>query len=410
MRRELLAVARLMVQRTKTVARHGEVAAAALASQRIYSGEPVMKLYRKAFASVAAVAALAAAGLTAATPVSAGEKWEFGPESWLSVGAGMRASYIYNEDADDENDFTLNSARIFVNGQFTKVVGFTFNTEIDVDSDGDINDLRMMDAILRLEFSEAFNIYGGRMLAPSDRANLDGPYYLGTWEYPFVSAFPQIFQGRDNGAAAWGYVADGRLYYSAGLFAGCSEEDNACYTPNADSPLVAGRLTYNFWDKESGYYTSSDYYGEKEILAVGLVGQFQADAATNLLGEAGDFSGFNVDVLMQKKVLGSNVLTFEGAYYVFDGDVADVINVADGTSFFVLTSFLIDHKVGIGKFQPVFRYQEFDFNDGPDTTEWSIGTNYIIKGHDLRLSALYSELDDGTDTSDRFIAGLQLQW
>lgn len=122
-----------------------------------------------------ALAASAGAEAGIGTAV-AGEKWTFGPDAWLSVGAGVRASYVHDKDADNEDDFTLDSARIITNGQFAKVVGFTFDTEID--SDGDINDIRMMDAILRLEFSDALNVYGGRMLAPSDRANLDRPYYL----------------------------------------------------------------------------------------------------------------------------------------------------------------------------------------------------------------------------------------
>jgi len=376
-----------------------------------------MKLILNASGRAAALAVLAT-GLAASAPASAGQKWEFGPDAWLSVGAGMRASYIYNEDAEDENDFTLDSARIFVNGQFTKVVGFTFNTEIDVDEDGDINDIRMMDAILRLEFNDAFNIYGGRMLAPSDRANLDGPYYLGTWEYPPPSFlnFPAIFQGRDNGAAAWGYVADKRLYYAAGAFAGCTDEDSSCFNDDADSPLLAARFTYNFWDRESGYYTSSDYYGEKEVLAVGLVGQFQSEAVTDIAGATADYSAFNIDFLMQKRVFGSHVFTLEGAYYFSDTDGVLTTNptgVTDGDGFFVLTSFLIDHKVGIGKFQPVFRYQEYDFDNAGlgDFKEWSVGTNYIIKGHDARLSAVYSDTDvDGGDNIERFVTGVQLQF
>ncbi|WP_072394175.1 porin [Hyphomicrobium sp. CS1GBMeth3] len=354
-----------------------------------------------------------AAVLTGVGTASGGEKWTFGPDSWLSVGAGLRASYTYNEDALDEHDARLESARIYTNGQFSKVIGFTFNTEIEVDGRGDINDLRMMDAILRLEFNDYFNIWGGRMLAPSDRSNLNGPYYIGTWEYPLIaSRYPQIFQGRDNGAAIWGETGKGVFKYAVGAFAGCTEEDNACDNPDTDSPLIAGRLTYNFWDPESGYYTSSDYYGEKELLSVALVGQFQADAATDGI-TSGDFSGFNIDVLMQKKVFGGHVLTLEGAYYVFDTDGIDAINgLSDGRSLMFLTSFLIDHKVGIGKFQPVFRYQDFENDFGPDVSEWSIGTNYIIKGHDLRLSAIYSEtdIDDSSDNIERFIAGVQLQW
>jgi len=369
-------------------------------------------LRRGKLALLVGMAAWASAGAAVA-----GEKWTFGPEASLTIGAGLRASFVYNDDdpTGEDSDFSLNSARIFTSGQFTKIIGFTFNTEIDRDNDGDINDIRMMDAIVRLEFNDYFNIWGGRMLAPSDRANLDGPYYAGTWEYPFVSAYPQIFQGRDNGVAVWGQTGGGKFKYQVGAFTGCAEDDNSCYNPDTDAPLITGRLTYNFWDPEAGYYTSSDYYGEKEILAVGLVGQYQADAATDGFSN-GDFSGFNVDFLMQKRVFGSHVFTLEGAYYVYDTDGIDTggLNgngLADGNSFFVLTSFLIDHKIGFGKFQPVFRYQEFEFDNGPEVSEWSVGTNYIIKGHDLRLSAIYSETDtDGLETVNRFITGVQLQF
>ena len=69
--------------------------------------------------------------------------------------------------------------------------------------------------------------------------------------------------------------------------------------------------------------------------------------------------------------------------------------------------------VGIGRFQPVFRYQEYNFDNATlaDFSEWSAGTNYIIKGHDARLSAIYSKTDtDGQDTVDKFVAGVQLQF
>lgn len=366
-----------------------------------------------AFAAVAWIA-LADGSATA----SAGEKFQLWDDnSWVSIGAGLRASYIYNPDAVDKNDFSLNNARIYGNGQFTKILGFTFNAEIDHDPyhDGDIDRFRTMDAVLRLEFDPAFNIWAGRMLTPSDRANLDGPFYLGTWEYPLASAYPGIFLGRDNGGAVWGDI--GKFKYQVGAFQGCTAGDNSCSNPDAHGPLVAGRVQYDFWDKEPGYYTSSDYYGTKEMLSLAVVGQFQRDAATDGV-RSGSFSAFNVDALMQKKIFGGDVLTLEGAYYVYDTSGIDTSlstgnGLADGNSYFVLASYLINQKIGPGMFQPVFRYQAFDQNYGPDISEYSIGTNYILKGHDARLSALYSKqnVDNaGHEDINRFIGGLQLQF
>lgn len=356
--------------------------------------------------------------LASGSAASAGEKFQlWDDDSWISFGAGIRGQYIYNPDAKNTDDFSLNSARIYANGQFTKIIGFTYNTEIDhaPDDTSDISRMRTLDAILRLEFTPSFNIWAGRMLAPSDRANLDGPYYLGTWEYPFVSAYPAIFAGRDNGGSVWGDI--GKFKYELGGFQGCTAGDNSCSTPTASGPLFAGRLQYDFWDKESGYYTSSDYYGEKEILSVAVVGQYQSGAASDGT-HSGDFGGFNIDALMQKKVWGGDVFTLEGAYYVYDTSGIDTSlptgnGLADGTSYMLLTSYLINQKVGPGKFQPVFRYQEFDQDHGPDISEYSVGTNYIIKGHDARLSALYSRqnVDNAGDRDiDRFIGGLQLQF
>jgi len=363
--------------------------------------------------------------LASGSAAFAGEKFQlWDDDSWISFGAGLRGQYIYNPDAKVVDDFSMNSARIYANGQFTKVIGFTYNTEIEHDpyDDRDITRIRTLDAILRVEFTPEFNVWAGRMLPPSDRANLDGPYYLGTWEYPLASAYPNIFTGRDNGGAVWGDI--GKFKYELGGFQGCTAGDNSCSNPDASGPLFAGRLQYDFWDKEAGYYTSSDYYGEKELLSVAVVGMFQKDAATDGV-RSGDFGGFNVDALMQKKVWGGDVFTLEGAYYhydtggidtnttAFDGAPLDGNGLAAGDSWFLLTSYLINQKIGPGKFQPVFRYQEFDHEFGPDITEVSVGTNYIIKGHDARLSALYSRQNtdgDGHEDIDRFIGGIQLQF
>jgi hypothetical protein len=52
-----------------------------------------------------------------------------------------------------------------------------------------------------------FNIWAGRFLPPSDRANLYGPYYANDWA-PYADGvadyYPNVAVGRDNGLAYWG--------------------------------------------------------------------------------------------------------------------------------------------------------------------------------------------------------------
>jgi hypothetical protein len=352
----------------------------------------------------AAVAAALCIG--SANSALAGEKVDLGAGAWLSIGGEMRAAYRATDDA------FLESTRLNLNAQASKVVGFTLNTELEHDRNGDPDGVHILDAIVRLEFSELFNVWGGRMLPPNDRANLDGPYFLGIWDYPIVSAFPAEFAGRDDGVAVWGQTGGGRFKYQVGAFKGCNG-DNVCNTGAADDGDLSytGRLTYNFWDPEPGYYTSSDYYGKKEILAVAVSATYQSDA-TGSAGDSGDYFGWTVDALMQKTVWGGHVLTLEGAYYHYDTDdkLSPLVN---GNGYFVLVSFLIDRQIGIGRLQPVVRYEELAPEGGFDVSRVQGGVNYIIREHDARISLLASRTDSaevGVEATDQVIAGVQLRY
>ena len=132
----------------------------------------------------------------------------------------------------------------------------------------------MLDAVARFEFSPKFNIWVGRFLPPSDRANLYGPYYSHHWAVytdGIQDGYPFVFQGRDNGVVYWGQF--GKVKVSAGAF------DGASATGDADV-LGAGRVQVDFWDPESGYYLNGTYYGDKNLLAIGGAGQAQGGDKT----------------------------------------------------------------------------------------------------------------------------------
>jgi hypothetical protein len=143
----------------------------------------------------------------------------------VSVGAGARTSFVHtqvDEPDDEESTFDgtsdrifLDSARIYLSGSATKNIKFLLNTEFESSS----NEVQIMDAVARLEFSPGFNIWAGRFLPPSDRANLYGPYYAHHWNVyqdGVQDGYPFIFQGRANGAAYWGQY--GIFKVSAGVF------------------------------------------------------------------------------------------------------------------------------------------------------------------------------------------------
>lgn len=182
----------------------------------------------------------------------------------VSVGAGLRTSFANTDfDTSDEDisDFNIDSVRLYVNGSVMEHINFTFNTEYQQDANGS-DDVTVLDAIARFEFSDQFNIWAGRFLPPSDRSNLYGPYYANHWGvyrdgvqdgYPFQTT------GRDDGIAYWGQF--GKIKVSTGAF-------DVPSTTGSSDILYAGRVQIDLWDPEPGYYLNGTYYGEKDILAI----------------------------------------------------------------------------------------------------------------------------------------------
>jgi len=382
---------------------------------------------------------------TQASNAHAGGKIDIGDNRSISLGMGLRSSISTSEDAapngsSNSKDFTLESFRLYVGGQLSENISFEFNSDYDTTPTG-TEDIRVLDAVVKFAFSETFNIWAGRFLPPSDRSNLSGPYYLNAWDFPFVQKYPNVFAGRDDGLAIWGQTDGGIFKYQIGIFEGMGKDPVQTSTatlispapgggalnlpfftagPNQDdNPLLAARLTLNLLDPESGYYNSSTYYGGKDVLAIGIVGMYQEDAV-GVAGVAGDFTGWNVDLLFEKDLAGSGVATLEGAYYDYDGDGKALASAAgdgsEGEGFMGLASFLLPNKVGSGSYagqlQPMVRYQEFE-NEGMVVGEHSrtdIGINQIIDGHNARISLTYS-IDDpaaGPD-GDTVKLGIQFQ-
>ncbi|MEC7641652.1 MAG: hypothetical protein VYC17_05800 [Nitrospinota bacterium] len=339
---------------------------------------------------------------------------------WINIGGGVRSSFTSVEDAspsgsDTDKTFEVENMRFYVNALVASNIEFEFNTERDATGGG--TDVRILDAVGKFRFTDLFQVWGGRFLPPSDRSNLNGPYFLNIWDFPFVQAYPAIFAGRDNGVSLWGITANKRFKYQIGAFEGTNASTSTgATTPNQeDNLLYAGRVTYNFWDPEPAiYYNQSSYYGDIDVLAIGFAGMVQNDGAGTATAQ-GDYGAWNVDFLMEKKLLNKGVVTLEGAYYDYDLDgrgSVDARGLVEGDSWFALASYMFPHKWGWGKLQPVFRYQELDRQVGTEHDRYDIGVNYIIAGHNARISAIYSKDDDpslGINNVDRFKLGLQLQ-
>ena len=348
------------------------------------------------------------AGLLTVGSAQAGATFKIDDTKWLSIGAGIRSSFSAVEEGAPHatnsawsNDFALDNARIYLNGQVHENIKFEFNTESKFSAGA--NDFFLLDAIIKFEFSDLVNIWVGRQLVPSDRAELDGPFYQNTFEFNKTPFFPNDQgsytagkYGRDDGINIWGALtADKKLTYVVGVFNGRTGGPDA-----DDNLLYAGRISYNFLDveKNPGYYTSSTYYGKGgDILTVAFAAQWEEDAL-GTAAASGDFLGYSVDLLGETTLGNGAVATFEGQYKRFDLDgvpsgqsSGDALGVFEGDAYTGTALYLLPGKVGIGQLQPYVRYTYNDdsSNSSQDREEYEAGINYIIDGHNARVSLMY---------------------
>ena len=404
----------------------------------------------KTFTQAIGALGLSLSALVLSSNTLAAQKFEIDEDTFVNVGFGIIGVYSDVEDAGDTG--TLPDTRLYISGQFNDLIKFEFNTQRSNNVD-----YKVLDGIVKIEPSQYFNVWLGRFLPPSDRSNFSGPFYLNALDFPFVQQFPFIIAGRDEGIAFWGTDTSGKFKYQVGAFQGEGKDNrdielNNIVLANVDKPnddsdlLYTARFTYNFWDAEPGYYNASTYYGEKDILSLGVVYQYQENAAGNGdvtlanggaallnlpigtpvigLSEPGDFTGFSVDLLAEKTLANGGVATFEGAFYDYDTDNA--VNAGsdndpfgfgpdfEGEGFFTLVSYLLPKgdNSSIGQFQPMVRYLNFDADSGNNRDRWEIGLNYIVDGFNGRAFILYAkdDLDSANDEQRIFRLGIQYQF
>jgi hypothetical protein len=361
--------------------------------------------------------AIAAAVMLPAMSAHAGGTITFGEDKSISVGFGMRGSFSSVENAAPNGtsysqDFSLDSARIYLAGSLNKYIKGMLNTEKDIAGQG----FQAIDANVQFAVAPGVEIWAGRFLSPSDRANMAGPYYsLGGGYWSGIASrygFNGGYIGRDDGVAVVGSAMDGKFAYSFGAFEGNTAFQIAPVTVGArtgsDALMYAGRLQFDFWDAEPGYYGTGNYLGGKDILAIGVAGRTQKNGAFSTTA-TGDYSSYSIDFLLEKKGLGPGALSIEAAGY--DYDTSDVFLSEQGTAYSAGVGYIFTQKVGWGQFQPYVRYQKFSPDNDIDTKKYDLGVNYIIDGYNAQIGGFYSNTDvTGASDVDAFVVALQVQF
>jgi hypothetical protein len=289
---------------------------------------------------------------------------------------------------------------------FAAVYGPTATTDEDgvTTFGGNIaGSLAIMDAHAKIGIDDAFNIWVGRMLVPSDRSNFSGYWFAAPWTYPgkydYFGAPVGPRQGpfgRNDGVTLWGQVAGGMFKYYAGAYDLHNGDGTA---------LISGRLNLSLINPEPGYYHSSTYYGGKDLLAIGVGGQYQKDGS----GGTDDYSEFNADVLFEKNFGSGGVLDLEGAFYKYMGD-----GEAIDYSYLLVASWLTPEPIGVGKLQPLIRLQQAKRTDttvAPEETDMLLDfqLGYVVADYATRFALVYQRSKYLTVDGNAITLGIQVQ-
>ena len=377
----------------------------------------VLKFRNKYFAQVAALVLC----LVLPSLAFAGAKIKIDDTKYFQIGAGFRATVALNENSapdvgEDALDINADNMRIYTVSQVHKNIQVEYNTE---HSGGTIT---LLDAVAKFNFAP-IEIWAGRHLPPSDRANLDGPFYLNAaYTYPMVQSFGNlgIFAGRDNGVSIHGDVGGGKIKWAYGAFEGRTNNTNTDSNPDQkDNVKHTARIDFALGDPEPGFYTGSTYFGAKNLTTIGLVWHREEDGV-GTAADQGDFTGLSADILIERTLGSGAVVNLEGAYYDWDTDGKADGTILQGDSFLALASYLMPGKTSIGGFQgqlqPYVRYQGYDQDNSntagsrgyKDRTE--AGLNYVLDGFNAKLTAYWYVDADHDNNVDKNVAALAMQF
>jgi len=443
-------------------------------------------------AAGAAVALVAGMAATVPSAYAGGTIKGDDDDKYISLGMGIRTSFTSAEDRSAggaqsfgptggqwNNSFAVDNARVYINGGIHKYVKFTFNTEcfncsvglggVAQNSNtggapggggGQFNgnsNMGLIDAIGKFEFSRTINFWVGRTLVPTERGELNGPFYHQVYD-GFRTPFNQSdisggfgrggagAFGRDNGVVFFGKVdpMGTHVLYALSVFTGLQSAGG--YGPNQRSTLkYAGRLQWNLLADEQannpGYYTAGGYYGAYgDVLALAVSGEYQNQGVGSFANPS-PYKTFIADILYEKVLTDMGVFTFNAEYKRYWTQSlaaysdADCFCMFNGTSFTTYALYLFPQEIGIGRFQPYVRYTYLNsvYEDGGGQDEYEGGLNYVISGFNARLSAFWRHdsgnagprngagftsslnaagtgLTPSSKHSDSFVAALQMQY
>jgi hypothetical protein len=200
-----------------------------------------------------------------------------------------------------------------------------------------------------------------------------------------------------------GKLMDRHLEYGLGIYEG-GDDDTQTEGVEDDKLQYAAGLVYHILDPES---RQGSHIGDgKTYLTVGAYFANQSDRTIVL--DTLDISTYGADLFGQ-----FNTFTFTGGYFILDKDF-DIAEVQENDGYYIEGAYLLPREVGVGELEFAARYQAYtpdsDAN-AADEKQTSLGVNYYIKKHNVKVQTTYNineeDKDHNYDPGDNLVVQLQ---
>ena len=331
----------------------------------------------------------------------------------LSIGYWAQGWYQYvdPEEGEEINDFMVRRTYFSVKGTATPELSFFMHYAGDrIGQDGLDNSsyglgtgLALRDAWINYKLlGDDLMIQIGRMYIPftrnygttSTKALLTTELDWGQGGIRSGIFYPSKV-GRDDSATVWGNVLEDKLQYRLMVGEGVEDDDEPGGNPD-DNLRFAGRLSFNLFDTETGWFNKGTNLGKKKILAIGGGFDYQRDLVWQ--GEEDDYFAYTADIHLEMPA-GDGAVTADAAYIGIDNSANGITSsdLTSGTDGDIITGQLgfLFH----GNIQP-FVHGELilpDASGAEDTHVYGAGLNYYIKGLANKLTAEYTLVDCDND-------------
>jgi len=364
----------------------------------------------------------------------------------LGAGADNRGS---------RNDIHFQRLRLTLSGKFDDVWGFKWQScgatgtskmgslgygVTGQDTNPDDRDVRIIDAYVTADLSDALNFKIGLTKIPLTRANLDDCFAplsqdRSMFVYTAYGSSPAKFS-RDMGAVAWGGFFDHKLSYSLGAFQGREGFTSVAHPFTGvtykssiqpkNSLEYVGRVAYAFLDAEPGSGYAGSYLGQSTILTIGGGIAYQPSAVyknvtnTGLIqnGDTVDYKAIAGDFLFEYPTAKAGTFTLTGQYLKNDFQDAYLTNKNPGDQLanigglqgqkegnYIKGAYLLPMTVGKeGLIQPYVLAENWRVASILGVTNQRItqngaGINYYVHGQNVRFTVEYLKTKFDTPTN-----------